>query len=426
MSDSTKINLPPSATHPIVVTIGFIVLVLSFTFFKISGVFTHNLVYAAIFCMASVSITHFILDFFFLKVHRRPTTGLNFDQRTPSLLRALIKLFGLVGSIGFVALCYWLFPEYHGDFYAPYWELISIILPLWLIAAPFYFYKIDMHMIKPEDGYWNMGQLLLLQLNKVNSKALWQHLLGWVVKGFFLPLMFVYFCNDLSKLQTFDLMSLHSFQNFFDFFYSSIFLIDVGIVSIGYLMSFRLFDSHLRSSEPTMLGWVVALACYEPFWSLVGKQYLDYNHGSSWGAWLSPYPMLYTIWGSIILILFSIYVWASLMFGIRFSNLTHRGIITNGPYRYTKHPAYWAKNIAWWFITVPFLAGGGDLLLILKSSLLLLLLNGIYYLRARTEEAHLSQDPVYVQYALWMNTHGLFAKLGQLPGLKFIQYRPPS
>lgn len=36
----------------------------------------------------------------------------------------------------------------------------------------------------------------------------------------------------------------------------------------------------------------------------------------------------------------AIYAWATIMFGGRFSNLTHRGIITNGPYPWTKHPAY--------------------------------------------------------------------------------------
>ena len=39
----------------------------------------------------------------------------------------------------------------------------------------------------------------------------------------------------------------------------------------------------------------------------------------------------------------------------RFSNLTHRGIITNGPYRYSKHPAYLAKNLSWWLVSMPFM-----------------------------------------------------------------------
>ena len=56
----------------------------------------------------------------------------------------------------------------------------------------------------------------------------------------------------------------------------------------------------------------------------------------------------------------SVYGWAALSFGIRFSNLTHRGIITSGPYRFTKHPAYVAKNISWWLISIPFLPADGS------------------------------------------------------------------
>jgi hypothetical protein len=38
----------------------------------------------------------------------------------------------------------------------------------------------------------------------------------------------------------------------------------------------------------------------------------------------------------------------------------------------------------------------------------LLVVNGIYYWRARTEEAHLlAEDPKYAAYHAWMDEHGL-------------------
>ena len=41
-------------------------------------------------------------------------------------------------------------------------------------------------------------------------------------------------------------------------------------------------------------------------------------------------------------------------------------------------------------------------------------------LRARTEEKHLSRDPEYVAYALWMNEHGVLRFLNKLsPALKY-------
>jgi hypothetical protein len=60
----------------------------------------------------------------------------------------------------------------------------------------------------------------------------------------------------------------------------------------------------------------------------------------------------------------------------------------------------------------------------LRNCVLLALLNLIYYARARTEERHLSRDPTYVAYALWIDQHGLLAGLARV--LPFIRYRTPS
>src|SRR5262249_38815160 len=130
------------------------------------------------------------------------------------------------------------------------------------------------------------------------------------------------------------------------------------------------------------------------------------------------------IWGSLILVLVVIYVWATIAFGGRFSNLTHRGIITNGPYRFTKHPAYLSKNLSWWLISTPFIITGG-VGEAFRRCVLLLMLNGIYYLRAKTEERHLALDPVYVQYARWMDKHGLLRFLNRIPGVGALaRWRP--
>ena len=102
-------------------------------------------------------------------------------------------------------------------------------------------------------------------------------------------------------------------------------------------------------------------------------------------------------------------------FGCRFSNLTHRGILTNGPYRVTKHPAYIAKNLSWWLIWLPFMLEK-DWYEVLRDVVMLAMVNGIYILRARTEEAHLSRDPDYVAYAAGMRRHGWFRWLGRFRG----------
>jgi protein-S-isoprenylcysteine O-methyltransferase Ste14 len=151
-------------------------------------------------------------------------------------------------------------------------------------------------------------------------------------------------------------------------------------------------------------------ATYEPFWSLIGAQYLAYDSGHPWAEWLRDDPVFFDIWGSLILALVAVYVWATIMFGCRFSNLTNRGIITNGPYRFAKHPAYIAKNLSWWLVSAPFLSDGGWQAL--RHTALLLMLNGVYALRAWTEERHLSHDPTYVAYASWIERNGLFRFFG--------------
>lgn len=95
-------------------------------------------------------------------------------------------------------------------------------------------------------------------------------------------------------------------------------------------------------------------------------------------------------------------------FGIRFSNLTYRGLIDHGPYRYTKHPAYWSKNIYWWLHAVPFvgITSAGDFA---RSFLGLGFVSLIYYLRAKTEERHLRKFPEYRAYCDWIDTNGLWA-----------------
>ena len=405
---------PASATHGLVAFAGLAGFMAAVVLLRIARPFAGNDVASATFVMGIAAAAIFLVDLALQKVHRRSSTGIDFGYDDPSWQRSLTKYVGLAGSLGFVAMLYWLFPEYHGRFYARYYAMLRFVVPVWLLLALPYLHFVDRHMPRPNDGYWHMGQLLTGQRAAVDFRVLGQHLLGWLIKGFFLPLMFTYMCDDLNKFVAHDLAKPASFKVWFDFLYDFFYLIDVGLVSMGYLISLRLTDTHLRSADPTMLGWAAALVCYEPFWSLIGRQYLSYDSGFTWGVWLGNSPVLYAFWGSAILILTVIYVWATVSFGARFSNLTHRGIITNGPYRWTKHPAYVAKNLSWWMISIPFLTQG-PAVDALRNCLLLLGLNVIYVLRAKTEEWHLSRDQDYVSYAEWIDANGAFRWIRRVP-----------
>ena len=179
---------------------------------------------------------------------------------------------------------------------------------------------------------------------------------------------------------------------------------------VGYTLTLRIIDTHIRSAEPTAGGWIVCLMCYSPFNDITGR-FLPYDQdGLFWDKIFAPFPVAYVLWGSTIIALISIYAWSTASFGLRFSNLTNRGIITSGPYRWSKHPAYLSKNLSWWLISVPFVAGAGWATA-LQSCVLLGGVNLIYFLRAKTEERHLSQDPAYRDYAAFIAREGLLARL---------------
>lgn len=222
-----------------------------------------------------------------------------------------------------------------------------------------------------------------------------------LVKLFWVPLMisflfiesgnFFNFIAQWAKTGVGDSTLKMRFDLFYFTAYRALFVMDVSLGLIGYVASSRWLGNKSKSVEPTLFGWVVALMCYPPF-NTVTEGYLPYhaNFGTPfvfWGAeWID------VVFKFITLAMFSVYVWATMAFGLRFSNVTHRGIITRGPYAYIRHPAYFAKNLAWWMESIRSFASPWQFLF-------LGLWNLIYYLRAITEERHLRQDPDYGVYA---------------------------
>lgn len=381
-----------------------------------------------------------LLECFFLKTFRRASTGYNLSTvKKLHWKNVATKLLGFYLTLAIVGATYSVFPEYQGGilgfmlypeqysggFYRPFWEFLSLILPYVLIGAIPYFIYLERFSEKPEDGYWQTGLLLLLRFDEVKWKKLGQHFLGWTVKFFFLPLMYVYLLGNVNYLINVNVeQAFANFNTAFNFFWQLLYGVDLIIVTVGYITAVRLLDSHIRSTEPTVAGWVFALMCYQPFWSLISTNYLNYDSdGFTWGTWLFGHTIVYTTWGCLILFLTAVYAYASVSFGLRFSNLTNRGILTNGAYRFTKHPAYVSKNLSWWMIAVPFIIHSNTSTSIaLGSCAMLFGVNVIYYMRARTEERHLSSDPVYVEYALAMNERSMFSWLGKL--FPALQYKP--
>jgi protein-S-isoprenylcysteine O-methyltransferase Ste14 len=332
--------------------------------------------------------------------------------------RVAVRMFGLAVTFALVAFAYWLFPEYSGSFYAPYWKFLTALAPLMLLA-PAYLTWVDVHAENPRDELVEFADFLLRGLRSENPAAIRRHLMGWTVKAFFLPLMTVYLNNDFNALINYSREGAAVMFGNFDFWFTLSYTIDLLFCVIGYSAALRIFDAQILSVEPTALGWMAALLCYQPFFSVINQFYLPYEGATNYWIWLQHWPTLRDVWGTVITLLLMIYSFSTVAFGLRFSNLTHRGIITSGPYRFSKHPAYLSKNLSWWLVSVPFVATQ-EVSVALRHCVALLLLNGVYFLRARTEERHLSRDPTYVAYARWMDAHGVFSMLSRrIPWLKF-------
>jgi protein-S-isoprenylcysteine O-methyltransferase Ste14 len=326
--------------------------------------------------------------------------------------RVATRLLGLLATVAAIGFLYWLFPEYHGSFYAPYWRFLRLLAPIVAPAAIAYFAWTDARLSEPRDTYWRIGRCLMGRFaDRPAFVHLRAHALGWLVKAFFLPLMVVYArdqVNDLAHVLG-GIASTGLTANLYPLMFRLGYSVDLLFCVVGYVLTLRVLDSQIRSTDTTVAGWLVALVCYQPFYSVIGTYYLAYSESDDWARHFSTLPNVGDAWGFTILALVLIYGLSTVAFGMRFSNLTNRGIITGGPYRYMKHPAYVSKNLSWWLVSMPFLSAAGPGTA-LRHCLLLGLLNGVYYLRAKTEERHLGADPAYVAYAAWIAEHGLIAR----------------
>ncbi len=236
-------------------------------------------------------------------------------------------------------------------------------------------------------------------------------ILGLFVKAFFVPLMTVFFADQFTSLvknYSFvatllgDSARKPTVRESYDCALSVIFAVDVGLAWAGYVLSSRWIKNGMVSVEPTVLGWLVALLCYPPFNRNPGLYFQNPGEHAFLALTFKPAIILLA---SCSIASFAVYTASTVVFGLHFSNLTHRGIIQTGPYSVVRHPAYASKNFSWWCVMFPYAVYQGiaqpswdSLESLVINFVGLLSLSGLYYLRALTEEKHLSKDPEYQDY----------------------------
>lgn len=375
-------------------------------------------VVATFFCAMPMVVWSLAVD----KVHRRESTGI--DWANPRRISAIIdvsitKLAGLwatwavIGFLYCVARWYW-----DGQYQFSMTVIGMAAIPMLVLSVPYVIW-LDRVMVEPRDHAWHLGAMLIGRepYDPAEVRCHWR---AWAVKGFFTAFMISILPGGWAMLvNSAPITALGNPVHFCTLLIEMFFVFDVQIGMVGYLLTLRPLDAHIRSANPFLAAWLAALLCYPPF-NMIGGGPLDYTvNGANWSYWLADHTMVLWIWGGALAFLTAIYGWATVAFGIRFSNLTYRGVLTNGPYRFTRHPAYLSKNAFWWVATMPFLATSGTVTDAVRNTTLLAMVSAIYYWRARTEEAHLlAEDPKYAQYHAWMEENALITRsLGRLKGL---------
>ena len=231
------------------------------------------------------------------------------------------------------------------------------------------------------------------------SPAAKQAGLALLLKFFFAPLM-INWClahaadmtNSVVQLIEGDSDALTDRQLFdtwiFWAAFQAILFVDTFLFTIGYIIEVPALKNRIRSVDPTFFGWAICLLCYPPFNELTGRffewQSSDFPHFKSNAVHYAA--------NLCLLLALGIYSWASVALGFKASNLTNRGIIARGPYAWVRHPAYTAKNLAWWIGAMPMLYGelaNSDYKAFAYSLFALVAWTTIYALRGITEERHL-------------------------------------
>jgi protein-S-isoprenylcysteine O-methyltransferase Ste14 len=188
---------------------------------------------------------------------------------------------------------------------------------------------------------------------------------------------------------------------------SGVFLLDSVLFIVGYHTESGLLRNRLRYAETNPWHILVCVACYGPFNMVTSAFFGPSNHNPYIlfrGDVTHPATWILRAAAAFFLLLLTA---ASLSLFTKASNLTNRGIVDWGPYRYIRHPGYLGKNMFWLMTLLPALVPYtaapqfswlGYLTFCGVTVWGFLGWGAIYFLRAVTEEKFLMRDPDYVAY----------------------------
>lgn len=352
---------------------------------------------------------------------RAPKHAFRYSVRE-SLPQAVIAWIGTLAGLAMLIGVWSTLAEYQRAYYRPFFNILPFILTLApLISAVFILAACRVLGPSVQGGY-QLGLVVLGRFRDVKWYLVRDEVIVWLIRGFFLPINFCELVWTIGLFRGRELSLLNGPWGMSEYYILlMIYAVILAAIIPGYLFGSRLIRTETTAVSHSWFDWMVTLACYLPFSTAVMMNWFNYSPNvPRFLPWLQPWvvnlqniPVLFVTVGGIIIVLWLVHLWSEAQFGLRSSNLSNRGIITTGPYRFCKHPIYASKCVVWLLIWMPFVSGV-NLLDDIRLTVLWMCVSGIYLFRALAEERLLSADPAYVAYALWIDKHGMFSKLSTL------------
>ncbi len=282
---------------------------------------------------------------------------------------------------------------FDGSNYADFFRYAADPIYIYFLTGNF---AVLYFLVRPQplqDKYWQLMLALFSFLpgkrnqgDAPDGRLARVAILSLSVKAFFAPLLISWTISNFQHYYYFFAHFSGSFDSYEHLIIHSLISIDVLIFGLGYLTELPQLKNEIKSVEPTVLGWAVCLSCYPPF-NEISFLPFEYPSSADWHPQLGTFGFMAA--RTAVILLWAVYVWATIALGLKSSNLTNRGIVARGPYRFVRHPAYISKVLLW-IIEGVFMA---KLSFGYLGAAVVL-----YFLRALTEERHLSADPAYLEY----------------------------
>ena len=331
--------------------------------------------------------------------------------------------FSLLAKRALVRYLVWMVVLYSGlkffqshAFYNTYEKslhFLDTLFDLYLVAGiPYFFITLIVKASRVEDYYdpavrfvhiaKQLGRGLILRrrgalavLKKpYNQKVL----LNLLMRVYFIPPMVVQVYFNMDAAIRFSADDFQNYNPMAILFWLSALLwfMDALNASAGYSIESRWAENRTRSIDLTVGGWLVCLACYAPLNDVTATLFPfgPFIANTAPDTFLLQDNTVIMVFKLVEITLLAALVYTDLSLGPSGVNITLKRLQTRGPYGIVRHPGTVCKLSLWWLQTAVYAQFWMSPQLLFGH----LAWNGIYILRALTEERHLRKHREYREY----------------------------